>query len=60
MADSLLMLNVYFKVTYQNKAAVSPDALFATTKLARFHVPFHDVDPILLIKGHAGHLVEGL
>src|SRR5271157_706658 len=56
--DALLMLNIDVKVADQNDASIRADALAAAGELAALHVTLHDVDPVLLVEGHAGHLIE--
>jgi hypothetical protein len=44
MADPLLVLDVDVEVPYEDKAAVSADALAPARELARLHLSLHYVD----------------
>ena len=48
---TLLLLNIDVEVPNHHDAAISPDAVFAPTELARCHVALHDVDAVLLVEG---------
>jgi hypothetical protein len=58
VANSLLVFNINFKISYQNNASVSPYTFLATAELAGLHVAFHNVDPVPLIKRDAGDLIK--
>jgi hypothetical protein len=58
VADALLVLHVDVEVADQHDGAVGADALLAAGELAALHVALHDVDAVLLVEGHARHLVE--
>src|SRR5438445_396366 len=58
VADTLLVFNVNFEVSHHNYAATRPNALSAPAELTGLHIAFHDVNPILLIEGYPGYLIE--
>jgi len=58
VADSLLMLDIHIKITHKNKSAICTNALFTAAELSGFHIPFHDIYTVFLIKGYAGDLVK--
>ena len=58
MTDLLLLLDVDVQVPHHDDTALGADTLFATAKLARSHVAFHDVDAVLLIEGDPGNFIE--
>ena len=58
VADPLLMCHVDLEIAEHHDAALSSYALAAARKLARLHVPLHDVYTVLLIEGDARDFVE--
>src|SRR6266851_755735 len=58
VTNALLMFYVNFKVSNHNDTAAGSDAFSPSAELTRLHVAFHDIDPILLVEGYAGYLVE--
>src|SRR5438876_10512515 len=58
VADTLLVFNINFEVPHHNYTATRPNALSASTELTGLHIAFHDVDPILLVEGYSGYLIE--
>ena len=56
--QALLMLDIYIKVANHDDTAIGPNALLATAELSRFHIAFHDVHAVFLVKRDAGHLVK--
>jgi hypothetical protein len=58
MADALRLIEVHVEIADQDDAAFGPDGILAPRELARGHVAFHNVHPVLRIEGHAGDLIE--
>jgi hypothetical protein len=58
VAGALLLLDIDIEVADHGDAALGADALLAAAELAGGHVALEDVDAVLLIERHAGHLVE--
>src|SRR6266446_3837874 len=58
VTNTLLVFYVNFKVSNHNDTATGSDAFSPSAELTRLHVAFHDIDPILLVEGYAGYLVE--
>ena len=56
--NRLLVLHIHIEVTYQNDAAIGPNALLAAAEFAGLHVALHDVHAVLLVEGDAADLVE--
>src|SRR5712692_313056 len=58
VTNALLVFYVNFKVSDHNDTTTGSNAFSPSAELTRLHVAFHDIDPILLIEGYAGYLVE--
>lgn len=58
MSDALLVFHIDIKVPHHDHATEPANAFLATTEFPRFHVSFHDVDSILLVKRYAGDFIE--
>ena len=58
VAHTLLSLHLDIEIAHHHDAAVGPNALLAAGELTGLHVALQDVDAVLLVEGHARHLVE--
>ena len=58
MANALLVFDIHLEVAHHDHAAEPSNALLAAAELPGLHIPLHDVDPVFLIKGDSGDLVE--
>ena len=58
VANPLLVFNINIKIAHKYDTAIGTNTFLATAELARFHVPLHYVDAILLVKGNAGNFIE--
>jgi hypothetical protein len=58
VADALLLLHTYIKDAHHHVATFSADALLAAAELAGGHFALEDLDAVLLVERHAGHLIE--
>ena len=56
--NPLLVFDINVKITHEHQATVRAYTFAAPAKLARLHVPLHDVDAILLIEGDAGDFIK--
>ena len=50
VTNTLLMLHIYIKVANHYNSAVSSDWFFASAELTTFHVTFHNVYTVFLVK----------
>src|SRR5260370_41738581 len=58
VTNALLVFYVKFKVSNHNDTTTGSNTFSPSAEFTRLHVAFHDIDPILLIEGYAGYLVE--
>src|SRR6266446_7350540 len=58
VTNALLVFYVNFEVSNHNDTATGSNAFSPPAELTRLHVAFHDIDPIPLVEGYAGYLVE--
>src|SRR4030042_831256 len=58
MSDALLVFNVYLKIPHKGYAAVRPNAFFAPAEFTGFHISFHNIYAVFLIKRDARYLIK--